>query len=75
MAVFHKLLNDKDKEKWMKVITTEVSSEDSESEDADTIVFKPLPWRSQRVTKFFYTLDNVKASKSSQAQRQRKHTL
>ena len=69
MAMFNKLVKDEDKEKWMKVMTTEMmSSEDNDSEDADTIVVKPLPWRSQRVTKFFYTLDdNVKAFKFSQA--------
>ena len=61
---------DQDKEKWMKVMTTEMrSSEDSNSEHGDTIVVKPLLWRSLRVTKFFYTLDNVKASKSSQARK------
>ena len=51
--MFHKLVvNDKDKEKWMKVMTTEMmSSEESDNEDADIIIFKPLPWRSRRVTK------------------------
>ena len=73
--MFHKLVvNNKDKEKWMKVMTTKMmSSKESDNEDADIIVVKPLPWRSRRVTKFFYALDdNVQASKSSQAQRQRK---
>lgn len=43
-------------------MTTEMmSSEESDSEDADIIVVKPLPWHSRRVTKFFYVL------KSSQA--------
>ena len=42
MAMFHKLV--KDKEKWMKVLTTEMmSSGKSNSEDADTIVVKPPP--------------------------------
>ena len=46
-------------------MTTEMmSSEESNNEDADIIVVKPLPWHALD--------DNVQASKSSQAQRQRK---
>lgn len=63
---------------WKYIMTTEmISSEESGNEDADIIVVKLLPRRWRRVTKFFYGIDdNVQASKSSQAQRQRKtHTL
>ena len=44
MVMFNKLVKDKDKEKWMKVMTAEMrSSEDNNSEHGDTIV-KPLLW-------------------------------
>ena len=51
-------------------MTTEMmSSEDSNSEDPDTIVVKPLLWRSQRVTKFFYTIDDNHIQSGSKAKK------
>ena len=68
--MFHKLVKDKDEEKWMKVMTTAMmSSEDSNSEDPDTVVVKPLLWRSQRVTKFFNTIDDNHIQSGSKAKK------
>ena len=54
-----------------KVLSAEfMSSEDSEDE---TIVVRPLPWRSGRVAAFLHSLDDkAQESKSPQARRQMK---
>ena len=67
-AVFNKLsYNEKDKEKWKKVL--QVSFMSSE----DVIEVRPLPWRSDRVTTFLHSLDHkARETKSPQARRQMK---
>ena len=49
-----------------------MSSEESESEGEESVLLKkPIPWRSGRVTDFFYDLDKYKDdSKSGQSRRQ-----
>ena len=44
-----------------------------ESGEDDTMIVKPLQWRSRRVYKFFHQLDEkISDSKTAQAKRQRK---
>ena len=51
-------LPDKDKEKWSRVIVSEMmSSEESGDEDDSPIVVRPLPWRASRVDNFLGQLD------------------
>ena len=66
-------MNEKDKEKWKKVVTAEfISSEESGDED-NVIIVKPLLWRAEKVTRFFYKLDDLSSTnKTPQAKRQRK---
>ena len=61
-AVFRKLsYSEKDREKWNKVLSAEfMSSEDSEDE---TIVVRPLPWRSGRVAAFLHPLTAARYSR------------
>ena len=65
-------LSEKDQGKWMSVLVPEfMSSEDSDSEQAGTIIKHPIKWRSARADEFFKTLDGVKAkSRSDQSKRQ-----
>ena len=59
------------RDKWLKVMTTELMSSE-ESED-DSIVVRPLPWRSKYVTNMFEKIDGYcSRKKSSQAKRQMK---
>lgn len=74
-AIFNKLsYNEKDKEKWKKVFHENfMSSEESDSNDEEAIVVRPLPWRSNRVTTFLHSLDDKgREEKSPQARRQMK---
>ena len=53
-----------------------MSSEESDRADDDTIVVKPLPWRSSKVTDFFQNLDTLGSEgKTSQAKRQRRQRV
>ena len=53
-----------------------MSSEESETADDDTIIVKPLPWRSSKVTDFFQNLDDLGSEgKISQAKRQRRQRV
>ena len=36
-----------------------MSSEESDDADDSTIIVKPLPWRSEKVTDFFQKLDSL----------------
>lgn len=65
-------LPEKQRKKWMSVITLDfMSSEESGSENESCLVKKELPWRSDKVTKFFSELDDfVGGSKSNVAKRQ-----
>jgi hypothetical protein len=43
-------ISGKEKEKWMKIFVPEmISSEESDDDNEDTVVIKPLGWRSQKV--------------------------
>ena len=66
------IMSEKDQGKWMSVLVPEfTSSEDSDSEQAGTIIKHPIKWRSARADEFFKTLDSVKAkSRSDQSKRQ-----
>ena len=68
--------SDSDREKWKKVLVTQLmSSDESGNEDDELAVFvvKELPWRSDKVTAFFEKLDGVRQSrKTEQASRQTK---
>ena len=67
-------LPDKDKEKWSRVIVSEImSSEESGDEDDSPIVVRPLPWRASRVDNFLSQLHKQnKKHKSPQARHQMK---
>ena len=66
-------LPERDKQKWKAVMTTEfMSSEDSDPEDAKTFTKRSIPWRSDKVTKFFCELDKTKEEQRfGQGKRQR----
>ena len=50
-----------------------MSSEESDLENDDVIIVKPLPWRSPRVDKVFHELDAANENaKSKQAVRQKR---
>ena len=56
-------------------ISTDHSASGTDSED-DTLVTKPLEWRSKKATEFFYELDvNVEEGKSAQAKKQTKERV
>ena len=63
----------KSKEKWRSIFRAEVMSSEESSEESDDIFVKPLPWRAEKVTRFFTDIDEkALEKKTSQAQRQRK---
>ena len=68
----------KEKSKWMSVLVPGFMSSDyscSDSED-DALETRPLPWRSQKVTDFFYNLDvHAEDVKSAQAKKQTKERV
>lgn len=69
-------LPEKDKNKRRTVFTKEFMSSEETTSDADgedTLLLKqPMPWRSDKVTTFFYDLDKHKETvKSSQSKRLR----
>lgn len=41
-------------QKKEKVVVAELMSSEESDEDTDAIIVKPLPWRSERVSRFFY---------------------
>jgi len=67
--------NEEDFKKWSKVLVNcMISSE--ESGDDESIVVKPLPWRSTLVDDFFEMLDGeLMKDRSSQAKRQFKQRV
>ena len=69
--------SEKGKEKWMKVFTSDLhSSEESDENDGEIIIVKPLPWRSERVTEMFHRLDEkIDEGKSAQAKRQKRRRV
>lgn len=79
VSTFKKLsFNDVDKQKWRKVLITDmISSDDSETDDGNAVFsIKNLRWRSEKVSRFFSKLDQAnQARKSEQAARQTKPRL
>lgn len=66
-------LSPKAKEKWKKVLQSDLMSSEESSSESDDVFVKPLPWRAEIVNKFFTELDaKVMEKKTSQASRQRK---
>ena len=58
------------------MISDVMSSEESATEDDEMLIVKPLPWRSERVSRFFKQLDDrIEHSKKAQAKRQRKQRV
>lgn len=79
LSVFRKLsFSEKDRQKWeqSQVLTIHfMSSEESEVEDdhEEVLIVKELPWRSQKVNRFFKNLDDKEQEhKTPQARRQAK---
>lgn len=61
------------KEKWKKVLQSDLMSSEESSTESDDVFVKPIPWRAEIVNKFFVELDaKVVEKKTSQASRQRK---
>lgn len=75
-ASFKKMsYSEADKQKWKKVLITEMISSDSSGveDSVPVLVAKEIPWRSHKVTSFFDKLDKFhEDSKSEQAKRQTK---
>lgn len=65
---------DKEKEKWLKIFVPDmVSSEESDSNDGDIIIVKPLGWRSERINQMFKKIDDqIESRKTTQARRQKR---
>ena len=70
-------LSVKEKDKWAKVLIADVMScEESDSENEEMLLVKPLVWRSDKVTQFFQQLDDtIEQSKKAQSRRQRKRRV
>ena len=67
--------SDADQVKWKKILVTEFMSSDESGEEDGQAVFlvKKLPWRSERVSKFFEQLDTARMTrKTEQANRHMK---
>ena len=61
-------LNDTQRELWKKILIKDfISSEESEGEDHQVMVVRPLSWRSKKVDRFFQRLDK-KAGKNKSKQ-------
>ena len=73
-AVFNKLkLSAKDKEKWERVLISDIMSSEDSCSDNDDVFIKEIPWRSQIVDTFRSKLDEkVWELKSPLAKRMRK---
>ena len=69
-------LPERQKEKWSKVIISDMMSSEESDADDETIIIKPLPWRAPKVTEFFQNIDTVGAEgKTTQAKHQRKQRV
>ena len=67
-AVNKSSIEPRTKEKWRNIMSAEIMSSEESDGDDDVIVLKPLPWRSDKVTRFFYRLDEKSfQAKSTQA--------
>jgi len=68
----NKKLTDEQRQKWLSVINNDFMSSE-ESGEEDSIIIRPLPWRSKYVDSMFRKIDEyAKSKKSSQARRQLK---
>ena len=70
--------SDNDREKWKKVLVTQLMSSDESADEDDQAVFvvKELSWRSDKVMAFFQKLDGARQSrKTEQASRQTKRRV
>ena len=74
MAILNKSkLRDKDKSRWMKVMTPDFMLSDYSESDGDNLLTRPLHWRATRVSDFLSQLDRAADErKSSQARKQTK---
>ena len=73
-----KFSDPKDKEKWNKILTAELtSSEESGTDDGEQVlIVHALPWRSNRVDQMFRSLDeNALSLRSPQGRRQMKRRV
>ena len=61
--MFKRSYGGSDREKWQKVLTMDIMC--SEENEEDKIVVKPLVWRSDKVKRFFSTLDEQLCSEKS----------
>lgn len=67
-------MSEKDKKRWAVVLVQDfMSSEESDDETRNTLIKRPIPWRSHKVDVFFNNLDlHIEGSKSEQSKRQAK---
>jgi len=68
-------IEQRDKDKWSKVMVVSMMSSEESGEDGgdEVLIRRKLPWRAERVNHFFTQLDDsVKAEKSPQARQQMK---
>lgn len=63
------------KQKWLTVMVNDLMSSEESGAD-DTVIIRPLPWRSEYVNKMFENTDKYsKLRKSPQASRQTKKRI
>ena len=68
-------LTEEQRTKWLAVVKNELISSEESDED-DTIIVHPLPWRSEYVNRMFQKIDKYCFSKKSpQAKRQMKKRM
>ena len=70
--------NEKDREKWKKVLVADlISSDESGTDDGKSVfIVSELQWRSDKVNSFFKKLDDAyNSKKSEQAVRQTKKRI
>ena len=70
--MMNKKLTEEQRTKWLAVVKNDLMSSE-ESDEEDSIVVHPLPWRSEYVNRMFQKIDEYSYSKKSpQAKRQTK---
>ena len=69
-------LTPRDKDKWSKVMKSELMSSEESDGDDECIIVKRLKWREEKVTSFFHKLDEAcQGKKTPQATRQRRNRI
>ena len=54
MSIFEKAeMTPKSKEKWRKILKSDLMSSEESASESDDVFVKPIPWRSDVVTNFF----------------------